>query len=146
MLLAWAFVFATIHLTGPRARQGRPALSLVDGPGCAVVMVHVGPPDVAGFPTCHWLGRYARDEPGGDQAGVLGGDQTALVVAGLVPGVGEERPQLGDVLLAEEVLDAEPQLEGGVVERWAERPITKFERKGLAKDRLITDLAYRRVT
>ncbi len=45
-----------------------------------------------------------------------------------------------------EVLDAEPLLEGGVVERWAERPITKFERKGLAKDRLITDLAYRRVT
>lgn len=44
-----------------------------------------------------------------------------------------------------EVLDAEPALEGGVVERWAERPVTKFERKGLAKDRVITDLAYRRV-
>ena len=44
-----------------------------------------------------------------------------------------------------EVLDAEPLLEGGVVERWAERPVTKFERKGLAKDRTITDLAYRRV-
>ena len=43
-----------------------------------------------------------------------------------------------------EVLDAEPRLEGGVVERWAERPVTKFERKGLAKDRTITDLAYRR--
>ena len=36
-------------------------------------------------------------------------------------------------------------LEGGVVERWAERPVTKFERKGLAKDRTITDLLYRRV-
>ncbi|WP_408896739.1 tRNA (guanosine(46)-N7)-methyltransferase TrmB [Nocardioides sp. R1-1] len=45
-----------------------------------------------------------------------------------------------------EVLDAEPLLEGGVVERWAERPVTKFERKGLAKERTITDLAYRRVT
>jgi tRNA (guanine-N7-)-methyltransferase len=44
-----------------------------------------------------------------------------------------------------EVLDAEPQLTGGVVERWAERPVTKFERKGLAAGRSITDLAYRRV-
>ncbi|MBM9459790.1 tRNA (guanosine(46)-N7)-methyltransferase TrmB [Nocardioides sp. zg-536] len=44
-----------------------------------------------------------------------------------------------------EVLDAEPLLEGGRVERWAERPVTKFERKGLAKDRDIADFAYRRV-
>ncbi len=44
-----------------------------------------------------------------------------------------------------EVLDAEPELEGGVVDRWAERPVTKFERKGLAAGRTITDLAYRRV-
>lgn len=44
-----------------------------------------------------------------------------------------------------EVLDAEPSLTGGVVERWDERPITKFERKGLAKDRVITDLRYTRV-
>nr|WP_281386022.1 tRNA (guanosine(46)-N7)-methyltransferase TrmB [Nocardioides luti] len=44
-----------------------------------------------------------------------------------------------------EVLDAEPLLEGGVVERWDERPLTKFERKGLAVDRQITDLTYRRV-
>jgi tRNA (guanine-N7-)-methyltransferase len=43
-----------------------------------------------------------------------------------------------------EVLDAEPRLAGGVVERWAERPVTKFERKGLAAGRDITDLAYRR--
>ena len=43
-----------------------------------------------------------------------------------------------------EVLDAEPLLSGGVVERWDERPVTKFERKGLAKDRVITDLLYRR--
>lgn len=43
-----------------------------------------------------------------------------------------------------EVLDAEPLLTGGVVERWTDRPVTKFERKGLAVDRTITDLAYRR--
>lgn len=41
-----------------------------------------------------------------------------------------------------QVLDAEPLLRGGVVERWAERPVTKFERKGLAAGREITDLAY----
>jgi len=43
------------------------------------------------------------------------------------------------------VLDAEPALQGGVVERWAERPVTKFERKGLEVGREITDLLYRRV-
>jgi tRNA (guanine-N7-)-methyltransferase len=43
-----------------------------------------------------------------------------------------------------EVLDAEPALRGGVVERWEERPVTKFERKGVAAGRAITDLAYRR--
>jgi tRNA (guanine-N7-)-methyltransferase len=43
-----------------------------------------------------------------------------------------------------EVLDAEPTLDGGRVERWAERPVTKFERKGLAAGRGITDLVYRR--
>ena len=44
-----------------------------------------------------------------------------------------------------QVLDAEPRLSGGVVPRWAERPVTKFERKGLSAGRMITDLAYRRV-
>lgn len=44
-----------------------------------------------------------------------------------------------------DVLDAEPQLAGGVVDRWDERPLTRFERKGLAADRTITDLAYRRI-
>ncbi len=42
-----------------------------------------------------------------------------------------------------EVLDAEPGLIGGVVERWDERPVTKFERKGVAKGRDITDVVYR---
>ncbi|MCL2612049.1 MAG: tRNA (guanosine(46)-N7)-methyltransferase TrmB [Nocardioidaceae bacterium] len=44
-----------------------------------------------------------------------------------------------------EVLDAEPLLEGGRTERWDERPLTKFERKGIAVGRDIADLAYRRV-
>ena len=43
-----------------------------------------------------------------------------------------------------EVLDAEPGLTGGVVERWQDRPVTKFERKGLAVGREITDLRYTR--
>jgi tRNA (guanine-N7-)-methyltransferase len=44
-----------------------------------------------------------------------------------------------------EVLDAEPLLTGGRVERWADRPVTRFERKGLEKHREITDLTYTRV-
>jgi tRNA (guanine-N7-)-methyltransferase len=43
------------------------------------------------------------------------------------------------------VLGAEPLLEGGQVERWTDRPVTKFERKGIAAGRTIRDLAYRRV-
>ncbi|HET8665879.1 MAG TPA: tRNA (guanosine(46)-N7)-methyltransferase TrmB [Nocardioides sp.] len=42
------------------------------------------------------------------------------------------------------VLDAEPALTGGVVPRWEERPVTKFERKGLEAGRSITDLCYTR--
>lgn len=45
----------------------------------------------------------------------------------------------------QEVLGDEPELDGGVVERWSERPVTRFERKGLAAGRQITDLAYQRV-
>jgi tRNA (guanine-N7-)-methyltransferase len=39
-------------------------------------------------------------------------------------------------------LDTVPELEGGPVQRWEERPLTKFERKGLAAGRTITDLRY----
>ena len=42
------------------------------------------------------------------------------------------------------VLDAEPLLTGGVTDRWEERPLTKFERKGRAAGRAVTDLAYTR--
>lgn len=42
------------------------------------------------------------------------------------------------------VLDGVPTLSGGPAERWADRPVTKFERKGVAAGRQITDLTYRR--
>jgi tRNA (guanine-N7-)-methyltransferase len=42
------------------------------------------------------------------------------------------------------VLGAVPELRGGVTERWAERPVTKFERKGVEAGRTIIDLVYRR--
>jgi tRNA (guanine-N7-)-methyltransferase len=44
----------------------------------------------------------------------------------------------------EQVLAEVPCLEGGRVGRWPGRPVTKFERRGLAEGRSITDLAYRR--
>lgn len=40
------------------------------------------------------------------------------------------------------VLDAEPALKGGEVPRWDERPVTKFERKGIEAGRPITDFCY----
>lgn len=46
------------------------------------------------------------------------------------------------------VLDAEPRLRNehdGPAPRWAERPLTRFERRGLEAGRLVTDLTYRRV-
>lgn len=44
------------------------------------------------------------------------------------------------------VLDAEPLLAGGVLDRWPDRPVTRFERRGLEAGRLVTDLAYRRLS
>ena len=43
-----------------------------------------------------------------------------------------------------EVLAGEPLLEGGPVERWSDRPVTRFERRGVAEGRSITDFCYRR--
>ncbi|GAA4674149.1 tRNA (guanosine(46)-N7)-methyltransferase TrmB [Nocardioides nanhaiensis] len=40
------------------------------------------------------------------------------------------------------VLDAEPGLVGAEVERWSERPVTRFERKGREAGRPIVDLRY----
>ena len=45
----------------------------------------------------------------------------------------------------EEVLALEPLLDGGRTDRWHERPLTKFERRGLAEGRVIADFCYRRV-
>ncbi|KQY56636.1 MULTISPECIES: tRNA (guanosine(46)-N7)-methyltransferase TrmB [unclassified Nocardioides] len=44
-----------------------------------------------------------------------------------------------------EVLDAEPALKGGVVPRWDDRPVTRFERRGLAEGRAPIELLYRKV-
>jgi tRNA (guanine-N7-)-methyltransferase len=46
-----------------------------------------------------------------------------------------------------EVLGAEPLLENvydGPAPRWAERPLTRFERRGLEAGRTVTDLTFRR--
>ena len=44
----------------------------------------------------------------------------------------------------EAVLDAAPALIGGRTARWSDRPVTKFERKGIAAGRTIVDLTYQR--
>ncbi len=71
----------------------------------------------------------------------------ALAASRLAPGavwrLATDWPDYAEQMVA--VLDAEPSLEGGPVERWDERPATKFERRGLAEGRPITDLRYRRV-
>ena len=48
--------------------------------------------------------------------------------------------------LMERVCDAEPRLDGGVIERPAERPLTRFEQRGLDAARPPTDLRYTRTT
>lgn len=71
-------------------------------------------------------------------------DFARLVASRLVPGgawrLATDWADYADQM--REVLDAEPAFEGGVVERWDERPVTRFERKGLDVDREITDLRY----
>jgi tRNA (guanine-N7-)-methyltransferase len=42
------------------------------------------------------------------------------------------------------VLDAQPTLIGGRTPRWDGRPLTRFERKGLAQGREIVDFSYQR--
>jgi tRNA (guanine-N7-)-methyltransferase len=74
-------------------------------------------------------------------------DFAALVAGRLAPG-GVWRLATDWADYAEqmvEVLDGEPALRGGVVERWPDRPLTKFERRGGVAGRTITDLAYARV-
>jgi tRNA (guanine-N7-)-methyltransferase len=48
----------------------------------------------------------------------------------------------------QQVLDAEPLLANvhdGPSPRWEDRPLTRFERRGLAAGRSVTDLTYLRV-
>lgn len=42
------------------------------------------------------------------------------------------------------VIGAQPELTGGVTPRWQRRPVTKFERRGIAAGHQVVDLAYRR--
>lgn len=44
-----------------------------------------------------------------------------------------------------EILSEETTLRGGAVQRWAERPLTKFERRGIAEGRAITDFDFVRL-
>ena len=44
----------------------------------------------------------------------------------------------------DEVLGAQPMLEGGRTDRWPGRPVTKFERRAGAECRTVTDFCYRR--
>jgi tRNA (guanine-N7-)-methyltransferase len=71
----------------------------------------------------------------------------ALAASRLAPGaqwrLATDWPDYAEQVRA--VLDAEPLLEGGEVERWAERPMTKFERRGLAEGRPVTDFRYTRL-
>lgn len=74
--------------------------------------------------------------------------QTARLVSGRLAAGGAWRLATDWAPYAEQmqaVLAAEPGLEGGPVPRWDARPVTKFERKGLAAGRTITDLRYHRV-
>jgi tRNA (guanine-N7-)-methyltransferase len=67
----------------------------------------------------------------------------------LVPGglwrLATDWPEYAEQMVG--VLDAEPLLESvydGPAPRWEERPLTRFERRGVRAGRPITDLAYRR--
>jgi tRNA (guanine-N7-)-methyltransferase len=68
----------------------------------------------------------------------------ALAASRLAPGstwrLATDWPHYAEQMRA--VLDAEPLLAGGPVPRWADRPVTRFERKGIEAGRAITDLAY----
>jgi tRNA (guanine-N7-)-methyltransferase len=77
---------------------------------------------------------------------LVGPDFVRLVASRLAPGavwrLATDWADYAD--RAQEVLDAEPLLEGGRVPRWEDRPVTRFERRGVAEGREIIDLAYRR--
>jgi tRNA (guanine-N7-)-methyltransferase len=72
-----------------------------------------------------------------------------LAASRLVPGglwrLATDWPEYAEQMAA--VLDAEPLLENvydGPAPRWSDRPVTRFERRGIRADRPIADFAYRR--
>lgn len=71
-----------------------------------------------------------------------------IAAARLAPGgvwrLATDRDEYAELIM--DVLDAEPLLDGGVVQRWDERPVTKFERKGVNAGRSVTDLVYARTS
>ena len=70
----------------------------------------------------------------------------ALVAERLRPGglwrIATDWPDYAEQV--DDVLAGEPRLVGGRTERWAERPVSKFERRGIAEGRPITDWTLRR--
>ena len=73
----------------------------------------------------------------------------AVAASRLVPGglwrLATDWPDYAEQM--EQVLDAEPLLESvydGPAPRWEERPLTRFERRGLRAGRPVRDFAYRR--
>ena len=70
----------------------------------------------------------------------------SLVASRLVPGgtwrLATDWPHYAEQMW--DTLDAEPLLMGGVTQRYADRPLTRFERRGMDAGRPITDLTYRR--
>ena len=72
-----------------------------------------------------------------------------LAASRLVPGglwrLATDWPEYAEQMA--EVLDAEPLLENaydGPAPRWSDRPVTRFERRGIRAGRPIADFAYRR--
>ena len=72
---------------------------------------------------------------------------SALVASRLLPGgawrLATDWPEYAEQMA--EVLGAEPGLVGGAVERWEERPLTRFERRGLSEGRPVADFTFRRI-
>ncbi len=70
----------------------------------------------------------------------------ALAASRLAPGadwrLATDWPDYADQV--DRVLGAEATLSGGPTPRWADRPVTKFERRGLAEGRPIADFRYTR--
>ena len=81
---------------------------------------------------------------------LVGPDFARVAASRLAPGgrwrLATDCADYADQMLA--VLDAEPLLRNehdGPAPRWDERPLTRFERRGLEAGRAVTDLTYRRV-